>query len=70
MSVKGLKMTLACWIWTIWTMWTTVAFVEHLQHFLPAKIWPPNIELFFYRVHYSCQNLSCIASVSEELILW
>ena len=26
-SIKGLKMTLACWIWTIWTMSTTMAFV-------------------------------------------
>ena len=25
-SVKGLKMTLACWTWTIWTMLTTVDF--------------------------------------------
>ena len=31
-SVKGLKMTLACWIWTIWTMLTTVAFLGHLLH--------------------------------------
>ena len=28
-SVKELKMTLACWIWTIWTMLTTVVFVGH-----------------------------------------
>ena len=32
--VKGLKMTLARWIWAIWTMLTTVAFVGHLLHFL------------------------------------
>ena len=37
-SVKGLKMTLACWIWTIWTMSTTVAFVGHLPHFLLSEI--------------------------------
>ena len=29
-TVKGLKMTLACCIWRIWTMLTTVAFVGHL----------------------------------------
>ena len=69
-SVKGLKMTLACWIWTISTISTTVGFVEHLLHFLSPEIWPPNIELSFYQVHCSCQNLSCIAAVSEELILW
>ena len=33
-SVKGLKMTLACWIWTIWTIMTTVVFVGDLLHFL------------------------------------
>ena len=69
-SVKRLKMTLACWIWKIWTMLTNVTFVGHLLHFLPPKIWPPNVELSFYQVHSSCQNLSCIAAVSEELILW
>ena len=69
-SVKGLKMTLACWIWTIWTMLTTVAFVRHLLQFLCPEIWPPNVELSFYQVDCSCQNLSCIASVSQELILW
>ena len=67
-SVKGLKMTLTCRIWTIWTMLTTVAFVGHLLHFLSPEIWPPNVELSFYQVHCSCQNLSCIAAVSEELI--
>ena len=69
-SVKGLKMTLACLIWTIWTMLTTMAFVGHLLHFLTPEIWPPNVELSFYEVHCSCQNLSCIATVWEELILW
>ena len=43
-SIQGLKMTLACWIWTIW-MSTTVAFVGHLPHFLSSKIWSPNVEL-------------------------
>ena len=62
-SVKGLKMTLACWIWTIWKVLTTVAFVGHLLHFLSPAIWPPSVELSFYQVHCSCQNLSCIASV-------
>ena len=69
-SIKGLKMTLACWIWMIWTMSTTAAFVQHLLHLLSSKIWPPNVKLTFYQVHCSCQNLSCIAAVSEELILW
>ena len=69
-SVKGLKMTLACWIWAIWTMLTTVAFVGDLLHLLTPEIWPPNVELSFYQVHCSYQNLSCIASVSEEVILW
>ena len=69
-SFKGLKMTLACWIWMIWTILTTVAFVWHLLHLLSPQIWPPNVELTFYQVHCSCQNLSCIAAVSEELILW
>ena len=40
--------------------------IEHL----PSEIWPPNVELSFHQVHCSCQNLSCIAAVSEELILW
>ena len=62
-SVKGLKMTLACWIWTIWTMLTTVDFVGHLLHFLSPEIWPPNFELSFCQVHCPCQNLSCIATV-------
>ena len=35
-----------------------------------SVIWPPNVELSFCQVHCSCQNLSCIAAVSEELILW
>ena len=69
-SVKGLKMTLACWIWMISMMLTTVAFVGHLLHFLSPEIWPRNDELPFYQVHCSCQNLYCIAAVSEELILW
>ena len=69
-SVKELKMTLACSIRTIWKMSTTVVFVGHLLHFLSAEIWPPNVELSFYQVHCSCQNLSCIAAVSEKLILW
>ena len=38
--------------------------IEHL----PSEIWPPNVELSFYQVHCSCQNLSCIVAVSEELI--
>ena len=42
----------------------------HLPHFLSPKIWPPNVELPFYQVHCFCQNLSCFATVSEELILW
>ena len=62
-------MTLACQIWTIWTMLTTAAFVGHLLHFLSPEIWSPNVELSFYQVHCSYQNLSCIAAVSEELIL-
>ena len=41
-----------------------------LLHFLSSEIWPPNLEWSFYQVHCSCQNLSCIAAVSEELILW
>ena len=68
-SVKGLKMTLVCWIWTIW-MSTTLVFVGHLLHLLSPEIWPPNVELPFYQVNCSCQNLSCIAAVSEGLILW
>ena len=28
------------------------------------------VELSFYQVHCSCQNLSRIAAVSKELILW
>ena len=66
-SVKGLKMTLTCWIWT---MLTTVDFVGHLLHFLSLKIWPPNVELSFCQVDCPCQNLSCIAAASKELILW
>ena len=46
-----------------------VGLCGHLPHFLPYEIWPPNIELSFYQVHCLCQNLSCIAAVSEELIL-
>ena len=42
----------------------------HLPHFLSPKIWPPNVELSFYLVHCSCQNLSCFTTVSEELVLW
>ena len=61
---------LACWIWTIWTMLTTVAFVVHLLHLLSPDIWPRNVELTFYQVYCSCQNLSCIVAVSEELIFW
>ena len=52
--VKGLKMTLALWIWTIWTISTTVAFVGHLPHFLSPEIWPSNIKLSFYQVHCCC----------------
>ena len=69
-SVKGLKMTLVCRIWTIWTMSATLTFLGHQLHFLSPEIWPPNDELSFYEVHCCCQNLSCIAAVSEELILW
>ena len=36
-SVRRLKMTLACWIWTIWKMLTTVTFVGHLLHFLSPQ---------------------------------
>ena len=50
-------MTLACWIWTIWTMLTTAAFLGYLPHFLSPEIWPSNVELSFYQVHCSCQNL-------------
>ena len=50
-------------------MSTTVAFVGHLLHLLAPEIWPPNVELSLYQVHCSCQNLSCIAAVSEELVL-
>ena len=42
----------------------------HLPHFLSPEIWPSNVELSFYQIHCSCQNLSCISAVSEELILW
>ena len=42
---------------------------RHLPHFLAPEIWPPNFELSVYQVHCSCQNLSCIAAVSE-LVLW
>ena len=61
--VKGMKMTLACWIWTIWTMSTTVSMVGHLLHVLSPEIWPPNIELSFYEIHCSCKNLYCIVAV-------
>ena len=37
-SVKGLKMTLGCWIWTISTMLTTVAFAGYLLHSLSHKL--------------------------------
>ena len=49
--------------------------VEHcglcvnLPHFLSPDIRPPNVELSFCQVHCSCQNFSCIATVSEVLIL-
>ena len=68
--VKELKMSMACWIWRIWTISTTLAFVGHLLHFLSPKTWPPNVELPFYEVHCSSQNLSSINATSEELILW
>ena len=42
---------------------------EHLSHFLFPEIWPPNVELSFHQVQCTCQNLSCIVVVSEELIL-
>ena len=41
----------------------------HLPHFLSPEIWSPNVELSFCQVHCSWQNLSCIATVSEVLIL-
>ena len=41
----------------------------HLPHFLSPEIWPSNVELSFYQIHCSCQNLSCISAVSEELFL-
>ena len=50
------------------TMSTTVVFVG-ICHTSCHKMWPPNVELFYYQV-YSCQNLFCIATVSKELILW
>ena len=51
--------------------WTrnTLGLCEHLPHFLSSEIWPPNVELSFHSVHCSYQHLSCIADVSEELIL-
>ena len=42
----------------------------HLLHFLSPEIWPPNVEWSFCQVHCPCQNLSCIAAVSVEMILW
>ena len=41
----------------------------HLPHFLSPKIWLPNIELSFYQVQCSYQDLFCIAAVPEELVL-
>ena len=46
-----------------------VGLCGHQPHFRSSEIWPPNVELSFHQVHCSCQNLSCIATVSEELIL-
>ena len=37
-SVKGLKMTLVCRIWTIWTMSATLTFLGHQLHFLSPEI--------------------------------
>ena len=42
----------------------------HLLHFLSPEIWPPNVEWSFCQVHCPYQNLSCIAAVSVEIILW
>ena len=42
----------------------------HLLHFLSPETWPPNVELSICQVYCPCQNLSCIATVSEELSLW
>ena len=42
---------------------------QHLPHFLSSEIWPPIVELSFHQAHCSCQNLSCVATVSEELVL-
>ena len=42
---------------------------EHLPNFLSSEIWPRNVELSFHQLNCSCQNLSCIAAVLEELIL-
>ena len=47
-----------------------VAVVEHLLLFLSPEIRLLNVDLSFYQVHCSCQNLPCIAAVLEELILW
>ena len=43
--------------------------INDLPHFLFPEILPTNVELSFSQVHCTCQNLSCIAIVSEELIL-
>ena len=47
----------------LWPLWASTT--------LPSlEILLQSVELSFYQVHCSCQNLSCIATVSEELILW
>ena len=35
-----------------------VGLCGHLPHLLSSEIWPPNAELSFHQVHWSCQNLS------------
>ena len=71
MSVKGLKMTLADWIWTIWTMFTTVALVGHLLHetlnfpsiryIAPAKISPA---LLLCQKNWFCGKVTSIIFIS------
>ena len=46
-----------------------VVLCGHLPQFLSSEIWPQSVELSFHQVHCYCQNLSCIAAVSEELTL-
>ena len=53
-----------CW------MMNDIGIYGYLPHFLSSENWPPNVELSFHQVPCSCLNLSCIAIVSEDLILW